>query len=467
MVDAVRYILVAFAIVNCILLVARPSWGLAGMVALLPFVGRFLPKFGPGLNVETVLVMFALVAVLLHARPALPPLRVLAPFLAYYAISIAGLAILNTWLTADFAGSFMDRVLILKFALWPTLLFFVAYALATRVEQRRTILVLLTGGLVIFAVTGYIDMRRGALTAGQDTLGMFEVAGKRTGGVLAANPNILGAHLAMLSIIPLMGALRRENGMILRAGYAAAYLIASGVLVLTLSRGSWIAFIGAHGMFLFLRHRRMLIPVAGAAVLVLGLAAATGSLPKNVQDRIEATLTPGSIQRSGLGRFDGSVDTRVALHTMGISMFKDSPLWGHGFAAFAPLASVYGTRWGFWTKEGHTSPESTLLRVATEHGLLGLMIMAWMAWGLAIRGIVVLRRGQEKDLATAFLCAFTAASISALTLDAYHTHEVSLFLWLLAGLTARAYLFPLQETEPAPALVQRRPGHPRMIGAPV
>ena len=75
MVDALRYILVGLGILTCILLVAKPSWGLLWLVLLLPFVNRFLPKFGPGLNAETVLFLFGLVAVLLHAKPALPPLR--------------------------------------------------------------------------------------------------------------------------------------------------------------------------------------------------------------------------------------------------------------------------------------------------------------------------------------------------------------------------------------------------------
>jgi len=448
-VESVRYIVIALAAVDFLLLLVRPRLGFLGLILLLPFVNRFIPRLGPGLNAETFLFAAAFGGILLQARTILPSLRVIGPFAFYYASVLFAFGLLLTWPEFErHGGDPIEWAKDLKANLWPSLLFFIAYALAPTRSSRRVAMNCLVVAVLLFALSGIVDYRGGVRP---NDFGVRY----RAAGLLSENPNHLGASLAAFCIVPLIIALDRRRSMPMRGLNAGVYVLAVLVTILTQSRGAWLALLAGHGVWLFLTHRKLVIPAAAIGVTVLVVGYSASLLPAIVSDRIEATITPGrSVYRSGglAGKFQPSIGIRIAYHKMGAEMFMDSPLYGHGYASFPLLTREYGLKYGVWrNRQTQTSAESMFLMVAADHGLMGYLGLLWMSWMLLSRALGLARRGgEETHLAVMFVSVFFAVVASSATQTALLRHEISLPFWLLAGLMVRAFYDHAPESEPEP-----------------
>jgi O-antigen ligase len=193
-------------------------------------------------------------------------------------------------------------------------------------------------------------------------------------------------------------------------------------------------------MWLFFAHRRLLVPVAAAAV-VLGIAAYSASLlPKVLSKRIDDTLTPGQslYARGGVaGQFDSSVNIRISIHAMTAEIFSESPIYGHGFASFQRLAAEKGGKYGLWGLN-RVGSESVLINTAVESGLIGLLIYGWLSWML-ISPALALMRTPDQHLAVAFIAISAAIFVESLTQIALFLPEISLPFWWMSGMVCRAY----------------------------
>jgi O-antigen ligase len=412
--------------------------GLFGIVLLIPFLGRFIPRAEHGLNAETPLFMLALLVVLARARPPLPSWKVLAPFAAYYGCVLFGFAMLAARYSAEQVGMpLFAWAETMKSDLWPTLLFFIAFALAPNPRDRRMIFACMIVGAFVYAVSGLIDYFGGPQS-------FMDPAGHRAVGVLAVNPNHLGGHLAAVSVLPLMAALRRGSSFAVRATCAVVYGVSLLALALTQSRGSWLGFLAGHAVWLAFANRKLLAPVVVALSLALLIGYSWSLLPSAVSSRIEETFSPSQkIYATGglAGKLDSSVGLRIALYKMGGEMFLDSPVWGHGFRGFRFLTNEYGPKYGAWNEQGWIGldSESLILTVAVDNGVIGLAVLAWLGWTLLSRALVLARTGEaERDVGIVFLSVCAAVGFESLTQNALNVHEISLPFWLTAGLMVRA-----------------------------
>jgi O-antigen ligase len=419
-----------------------PRIGVVGLVLLFPLITRFIPRAGPGLTASTALFLVAVVAALMHSRPRLPRVRTLAPFLAFYALTLIGYAILVT--SAEAAKNetlAVEAFQALKARVWPTLLFFVGFGLAPTRAIRERLLICMVIGLLVHDLSGLYDFATGG--AGRTDLDASTLLNQedyRASGVLDSNPNILGGHLAAFSILALMGLLNRDLPRPQRMLCAAAYAISGMVLVLTQSRGSWLAFLMGHAVWLFYANRKLFLPAVAAFVVVAAAGYSFSLLPKTVSERIQQTLTPGAaiFARSAIAsRFDSSVNVRVAIHATAADIYVRSPIWGHGFGSFRFLASEYGARHGLWAVGG-VPAESVLLTVGVESGLLGLLIYGWLVWSV-LSPATALLRSEERWLALSFLAVAASIFSVSLTQLGLFLPEISLGFWLMAGMVVRAH----------------------------
>jgi O-antigen ligase len=417
-----------------------PRTGVVGLVLLFPLIPRFIPRAGPALNAATALFPLAVLAGLLYSRPALPRLKVLAPFLAYYALTLIGYAVLVSTADVRDEAFYFDTFEALKARLWSTLLFFAGFALAPDPAMRLRLMTCMVIGLLPHSFSGIYDYATGGAAMMQPAPVLMPGEIHRAAGVLDANPNILGGHLAAFSVLALMGMTRRESAPFLRGLCAATYAISGMVLVLTQSRGAWLAFIVGHSVWLFYTHRKLLLP-AMAAFAVISVAAYSASLlPEPLSKRISETLTPGTalFARQGLaGHFDSSVNARVAVTLTAVSIFAESPIWGHGFGSFRMLALEHGSKHGLWGLQG-VSSESVLLNAAVEAGVIGLLIYGWLFWALISPGLQLVRRQEERTLGIALLAVFASIFVNSLTQVALFLPEIVQGFWLLAGMATRA-----------------------------
>ena len=128
----------------------------------------------------------------------------------------------------------------------------------------------------------------------------------------------------------------REVGCGLRAFAATTYALGIVAMVLSLSRGNWIAFVAAHAVFLMLVNRKLLVGAVAVAAVLVALGAPL--LPGIVRDRIQETTTTGqNVYQVPLAvGLEGSTAARVVFAKIGLDMFVVSPVWGHGLNGVPP-----------------------------------------------------------------------------------------------------------------------------------
>ena len=437
--EIINYVSLAAAAVTFFLLLVAPRWGMPGLVLMFPLLDYAIPRAGPGLNAETVLYVAAALSLGLRARPALPPGRFLLPLIGFGVVVVLGAAI-NATSFSDPAGlgsQLWGLMLLVKTILWPALGFLIFFGLAPDEATRRRLLLCLSIALFVGGATSLIWP--------EDLVGAPH---DRLTGILYGNPNQTGAFLAAFSLVPLTALFRPGVSRSLRLLSLTTYVVAVVTLAFTQSRGAWLAYLVGHAVWLLYQNRLLLVPAFAAVGLSAALLASSGLVPETVQERIEETLTPGHSQFRGSGAtagLDSSAQIRVTLYRMAGDMWVDSPIWGHGLRSFRLLASEYGTRYGVLQRTRSAtgrgaSAESLYGRVAVESGLIGLAVLAWIAWTLISVGRGLVRESPtERDVGVMFLGVLAAVGTNCTTMEALLSHAVAIPFWAVAGLATRAY----------------------------
>lgn len=192
------------------------------------------------------------------------------------------------------------------------------------------------------------------------------------------HPNMAGGLLAVL--LPLqMGALRwrRSRWPLRGAGLALLALTLLGLLVSS-SRGAWLALLAAAGLWLLWRMAGALLgrigrpapgprrELAQAGILLALLTLAAAGL-------VGLTLAPTPWNERLLAAANAS---RLTLWADTLDLLADTPLTGLGFEAFQMAYVSYGLllHVGF---QPHS--HNLLLEIWLRQGLLGLVAVAWLA----------------------------------------------------------------------------------------
>jgi probable O-glycosylation ligase (exosortase A-associated) len=213
-------------------------------------------------------------------------------------------------------------------------LIFIAMINVVRTEKRlKGLWILVLIATCILSVNAVNDYR----------LGRLELQGLRIKGSIGGlfdNPNDLALHLVTMFPIALGLSLITRNR-ILKIVYFAASLLIVGGIVVTFSRGGFLALIATGGVLLWklVRSSRWLIPPVGAVFLVLFLVLAPGGY----RDRLSTTG-----DESSMARFDDlkrSVFVAVRHPFLGVGMenyilFSNSNKSSHN--AYTQVAAEMG-----------------------------------------------------------------------------------------------------------------------------
>lgn len=262
----------------------------------------------------------------------------------------------------------------------------------------------------------------------------------------SVHPNVLAGFLTLflaLSTSVLTFAWRRF-GWLQRVAMALALLVMVGILILTKSRGAWIAFAGVLVLLAILRWRWGWLALAGA----LG-AAIVGVASLGVVPALDLLATSDTI--SGM-------DSRIEIWSRAIYMIQDFPFTGIGMGSFTQVADML---YPFFLAEPGTimHAHNLFLQIPVDVGIPG-----FTAW-LAILLLVVMacwrvyRHGREvKDewiagVGTGLLASQLALTIHGLT-DAVTWGLVrpSPLIWALWGTAMAAWRFygypePVQDND--------------------
>jgi len=423
------------AVVTLGLLLWRPVAGILLLIAIFP-MDPYSPRLPvPGINTETFLLGLAFAVTTLRFGARLPPLRYSGPVLAFIGMTGIAFALAIPWArNLELVNNGGSAVWFI-FKFWKSITFSSAFFFATywwfsRPRDRRWLLEALSIGVFISCLAGFADFLLGITVTTEE--------GRASG--LQGDPNAMAEAIGSMMFVSLYLALYvRELPLYRRLFHAGVYLFAFGMVVLSYSRGNWIALVVAHAVFCLLFSRLLL--VAGAVALLLVATVGYPLLPKPIRERIEVTTqasnavyrVPWSV---GL---ESSTATRVVFTKIGIDMLKHSPIWGNGLNAFFFRTREFGAKYGILE---YKDPHNFVIKVAAEAGMIGLGTLAWLIWAVFRCGRRLWRSDStEWRLGGILLASGTHVLVASLSTDSFlYAKQISAYFWILYAMSARAYV---------------------------
>jgi O-antigen ligase len=215
---------------------------------------------------------------------------------------------------------------------------------------------------------------------------------------------------------------------------ALALLAGGSALLLTYTRGAWLAFAVGAFLLLFRRRRRLALP---ALALFLLLLAAVPTLRERARSSWDAAFEPDR--------------ERAYVWEAGLRAFQDHPWRGAGLQDLAPLIRAYRSP---EARAPLTHFHSLYVQTAVAMGVPGLLALALLFGGFAVASLGAARRsapGLERALAEgaiAGLAAFLAHGFFEWNLG---DSEVALTLYTLLGIGFAACLVSDEASRPPTA----------------
>jgi putative inorganic carbon (HCO3(-)) transporter len=238
--------------------------------------------------------------------------------------------------------------------------------------------------------------------------------------VIYTTANALALFLGP-SIAVAAGILLHASDRYARAGSAVFLVVAGPAMLLTFSRGGYLA-MAAVAVGAALSHRRKWWLLAGAVIAGALLAA----IPP-VFHRLEVEF-----QNVAGSTFFGRAG-RIELWKATLQMLREHPIFGAGLSGFADRVAPF---WNANHPERFIDPHNIVLNFWVETGVLGVIAMAWI---LVVAFRTAWRGSRSSDLnwraiEIGILLAMVAIVVHGLVDVPYFKNDLSLQFWTLIGL---------------------------------
>lgn len=235
------------------------------------------------------------------------------------------------------------------------------------------------------------------------------------------NPNFYAEYLVLLIAVTL-GLFFTESG---RFRYLAIALVAaqSVALMLTYTRGSWIALVIGVAIALLMVDARRIVPFAiGGAAIVMFL--------------------PGVMARiASIASLEGTASFRLGLWRVAGEAILERPIFGIGMGRFYDAFTAVTLNnpehnIGFLYYGAHQS----YFQLTAEIGIFGGLAFAWLVFSACRMGAFFNVRMDEDTRAKWFNACLTAGMIAfalnAFTSNTFQHPQAAVFFFVLAGLQA-------------------------------
>lgn len=303
-----------------------------------------------------------------------------------------------------------------EYILMPLFLFVVAAAVETRKQMLILVLLMCLGALALDK-SFWSTVSDRDFSAYSDDL-------RDAGAMGYAGVNGLAAFEAQFAAF-LIALASFERKRLLKWGYVALALVSCFCLMYSLSRGGYLALIAGCLFLGIVKQRKLLV-----LMLVFGLIW-TSLVPNAVRQRITMTYD------SKGGELDHSSETRVNLWEDAMKVFDSNVVLGTGFNTYAYMGRI-----GIY-KDTH----NYFIKVLVETGVLGFLLFLTLILRFFWTGLVLHWKARD-PLAKALglgLAAWMVCCIGAnLFGDRWSFLQVNGYMWVIAGLVARAWVLEKQ-----------------------
>lgn len=201
---------------------------------------------------------------------------------------------------------------------------------------------------------------------------------------ILTSPNILGSLMTLALPLTLSFGAISKNAKSKFLFYLFA-LMMIGCLIFTFSRGAWIGFGIAILAYVFLKDKRLLIPVVILGVLAIVLV-------PGIANRITYMLSPEYIESSLRGG-------RLVRWITGLQILQGTPLFGVGLGHFGGAVAINNNlSYLVGTEMVETFyMDNYYLKTAVETGLFGLLAFVMLMYQIIVNGIRTIKITNDKE----------------------------------------------------------------------
>ncbi|WP_027417767.1 O-antigen ligase family protein [Aneurinibacillus terranovensis] len=241
------------------------------------------------------------------------------------------------------------------------------------------------------------------------------------------NPNLFVQYLIM--ILPLNFALlfyaKTWGNRILFAGQ---FMIIFVAIILTYSRGGWLAVLVSIGLLAIMISRRLVALGLIAAAAAVGL----NLVPDVIMNRIATISNPTA---------DSSSEYRFKMWTSAGAMIRDYWLTGIG-SDLTTFKKVYTDYMMPDVRVNHF--HNIFIMNFVTGGIMAIVTLLYMFYHSIKTPVISLFMNDGKDKLLAYtakagICSVIAIAIAGLTEDVWHQYRVDFMFWILLGIIAVVY----------------------------
>lgn len=418
----------------------RPEIPLYVMVAYLPFSKLLAGDFGGlavGLNLTNLLVIIILMCFIANASTE-GQLRWEGHALHVPIICYTVWVLVSVIIACGAYGPAYQYRAIPEFKRWldPIIIYFLFFNVVRDKARWKGVIAILLIGVTLVGMSATWDYMQ--------TSESTSLEKARVGGI-ADQPNVLGAFFVYYSWIFVAFWLERIKQP--KAwGLLAAFLFCVRGLMVTFSRGAYLAFAQAGlGLTFFKNKALFFLATAALAMAILNPVL----LPPGIRYRIESTFNQQSdtqladvyTSEHPEQELDKSAGMRLIIWTGAVEMIKEYPVFGVGISRFQVMIAQYTNLAKF------IDAHNAYILTAAEFGIPALILFLLIV--LCLFGITAsVRRHSDpfiRSAALGFLAGLTGLLMANMFGSRLNSTEVSGYFWILAALMARAQLWTKEE----------------------
>lgn len=416
----------------------RPQVVTYVLVAYLPFSKVLVGDFGgmaAAFNLTNLLMLFIFVVWMTGRYSQNEPMWLKTPLNVPIVLFIL-LGFLSV-MRGNYYGSDYAWLAVVEFKRWitPIVMFFLVL---NTVKDRATIKNIVIVMVIVTTIVGLMAIYD-YMNVGDSSLEKARIGG------IAGHSNTLAAFFNYYIFLPfgffLMNRSKWKYWLLL-----IPFLIQFRGIMVTFSRGGYLAF--AFGLYAiaFFRSKIMFLLIVAATVLMMlnpillpaGIRFRMGQTFNKPVSYAEAVTSADQMEDS----LDGSSRSRLEIWKGALKMIQEQPIFGIGYGLFFPLIRHY------WIGGYSIDAHNTYLIIAAEMGIPALLIF------LAIILITIwhtyrLYRTTQDPFTKAFALGFLGGLFGLLMSNMFgsrlDSQEVSSFFWILAALVMRLRILDLRE----------------------
>lgn len=306
--------------------------------------------------------------------------------------------------------------------------FFVAFQLLkdeSSVRKLATLFVWLTGILSIHGIYQYIigvEMPSTWISANEEGIRTRVYS-------IFTSPNIFGCLivLALPMCIALLLTTKNKRKKLLFSVFAIC-MCAS--LLFTYSRGAWIGAVCAIGVYVFMKDKRLIMPVI--IVILLALILIPG-----ISDRITYMLSSDYMESSMQGG-------RLIRWTIGLQILREHPWIGLGLGAFGGAVAANHE---LFTEVGGQLIETFYMdnyymKIIVESGIIGILAFVFLMWQVirvSIKTVHIVENKFTKEIGIGIIAGLSGVLAHCFVENIFEVPMMGVLFWVFVAAMAQLW----------------------------